>query len=740
MSRLIESTLTGKISKALLESSKITLREQNLNEDWKYTIKSGSNLRKAIDEGDPKKVLDEIQNCCLEVIEKSKDEDLIDEFDRLKNELNDEISMYDEDEIDESVADYWLGELYDLCDNAKVFVGLQECDEPKEVKPIEKTRDELIRDHGTDNVDLINAGKEPEERVELKESLYDEIADFMKDLDPYGYEDAYDGDAAEKHQKAVADIENDKQTVIDFLQSVVDYDESTADMVSKAGEYLRQLKQTNESDDIETPTAEDLEADDKEIKEKRIKELEDRIAQINVEIGDPSLDVADVRDLSQDRDMLQAELDDLRGLVESDTELNESAEGVQEFWSNFNYKVGDEFETSVGKAELLDNDSSNNYILLKLPTEYVAAWAPELDGDKLVWGQGHYFDNESDARDYFNKKVFKECDKKTLKEDSYEEPFFAEIEEALVNAGFDVSRYSDVGMLTKNLGWVVSNSEGEVQLTCAGTYLDECDKKLTEEYSEKLGGDPEDFVHDVEKILYHINEIRTDAFASRLATQMVEDFKTTCEDQIKMVKDKYKLDESVSVVTNDGSTVDTDDAASVAVSDNTVSVTNGQTTVTITTNNEEPVEPADELVDVPQEEPVEEVPTDDIVPVEEPTEEPEVVEESSDGSFDKEEELERLHSDKEDEEEPPFNKEDELNKLHSDEDIEEVLVKSLNLIKNQGNVYMISTKDENGTERYIVCSDFNAETNECDDANSYDNKEDADKDYFDRVGIDEPTE
>lgn len=676
MSRLIESTLTGKISKALLESSKITLREQNLNEDWKYTIKSGSNLRKAIDEEDPKKVLDEIQNCCLEVIEKSKDEDLIDEFDRLKNELNDEISMYDEDEIDESVADYWLGELYDLCDNAKVFVGLQECDEPKEVKPIEKTRDELIRDHGTDNVDLINAGKEPEERVELKESLYDEIADFMKDLDPYGYEDAYDGDAAEKHQKAVADIENDKQAVIDFLQNVVDYDESTADMVSKAGEYLRQLKQTNESDDVETPTAEDLEADDKEIKEKRIKELEDRIAQINVEIGDPSLDVADVRDLSQDRDMLQAELDDLRGLVESDTELNESAEGVQEFWSNFNYKVGDEFETSVGKAELLDNDSSNNYILLKLPTEYVAAWAPELVGDKLVWGQGHYFDNESDARDYFNKKVFKECDKKTLKEDSYEEPFFAEIEEALVNAGFDVSRYSDVGMLTKNLGWVVSNSEGEVQLTCAGTYVDEGDK----------------------------------------------------------------LDESVSVVANDGSTVDTDDAASVTVSDNTVSVTNGQTTVTITTNNEEPVEPADELVDVPQEEPVEEVPTDDIVPVEEPTEEPEVVEESSDGSFDKEEELERLHSDKEDEEEPPFNKEDELNKLHSDEDIEEVLVKSLNLIKNQGNVYMISTKDENGTERYIVCSDFNAETNECDDANSYDNKEDADKDYFDRVGIDEPTE
>ena len=166
MSRLLESSLTGKISKALFESSKISLREQNLNEAWKYTIKAGSDLRKAIEDEDPAKVLDMIQKCCVEVIENSNDEDLIDDFDRLKNEVADEISM---ENVDEDSADYWLGELYDLCDNVRVFVGLQECDEPKEVKPIEKTREELIRDHGTDNVDLINAGKEPEERVALTE-------------------------------------------------------------------------------------------------------------------------------------------------------------------------------------------------------------------------------------------------------------------------------------------------------------------------------------------------------------------------------------------------------------------------------------------------------------------------------------------------------------------------------------------------------------------------------------------
>ena len=63
--------------------------------------------------------------------------------------------------------------------------------------------------------------------------------------------------------------------------------------------------------------------------------------------------------------------------------------------------------------------------------------------------------------------------KKAMKEDSYDETFFSDIEDALRNAGFDVTRFTDAGILTKNLGWVVENSEGEVQLSCDGTWLDE---------------------------------------------------------------------------------------------------------------------------------------------------------------------------------------------------------------------------------------------------------------------------
>ena len=83
-----------------------------------------------------------------------------------------------------------------------------------------------------------------------------------------------------------------------------------------------------------------------------------------------------------------------------------------------------------------------------------------------------------------SKNANKDCKKKQLKEDSYEEPFFAEIEDALTNAGFDVTRYSDAGMLTSNLGWIVSNSEGEVNLTCAGTYLTESDDEEEKDRDE----------------------------------------------------------------------------------------------------------------------------------------------------------------------------------------------------------------------------------------------------------------
>ena len=110
----------------------------------------------------------------------------------------------------------------------------------------------------------------------------------------------------------------------------------------------------------------------------------------------------------------------------------------------------------------------------------------EIKGSPLVYVTDWSMD------DMIKLNAEEQTDKEKLTESSYEEDFFLEIEDALVNAGFDVSRYSDVGMLTKNLGWVVSNSEGEVKLTCDGTILDENElpedpfKYLTEEEIKKF--------------------------------------------------------------------------------------------------------------------------------------------------------------------------------------------------------------------------------------------------------------
>ena len=490
--------------------------------------------------------------------------------------------------------------------------NVNECDEPKEVKPIEKTRDKLIRDHGTDDVDLINAGKEPEERVSLKESLYDEIADFMADLDPYGYNDAYDGDDAEKHKQAVADIENDKETVKSFLQGIVDYEESTPDMIERAKYFLGAL---NES--VEEPTAEDLEKEDEENKAHDKKAIEDRIGELRAAIADGVSD--------DEKEAMEKEIAELESHLEESSKLNE---------------------------------------------------------------------------------------------DSYEEPFFAEIEDALVNAGFDVRRYTDAGMMTNNLGWVISNSEGEVQLTCAGTYLSEGTLKESANGTslsriEELANYLNSFVnymkeHNVEEVKLDYSHLAGDCLsvAGEGYLPLSSDFDPDYMDDEYMQEyiAEGSLKESVSVATSDGSTVDTQDAASVQSNDGSVTVVTGDTTVVINNN---PTEPA---LDIPQEEPVEEVPAEEIVP-EEPIEnevpvEDEVIEESDD-------------------------------EYGIDANVD---AKSLSVIKNQGITYMLQIEETSGKTTYWVCDNFNAETNEGDNADVFSDKESADKEYFDRVGLETPSE
>lgn len=85
-------------------------------------------------------------------------------------------------------------------------------------------------------------------------------------------------------------------------------------------------------------------------------------------------------------------------------------------------------------------------------------------------------------KEYFKQKGFdpKEVELeegKKLEEDKYSDEIFSRIEEALENAGFEVERFTDAGVLTKNLGWVL---DGNYHLTVDGSWLDDESEELDE--------------------------------------------------------------------------------------------------------------------------------------------------------------------------------------------------------------------------------------------------------------------
>ena len=97
--------------------------------------------------------------------------------------------------------------------------------------------------------------------------------------------------------------------------------------------------------------------------------------------------------------------------IKKPKKLKESLEGSSAFWEA-GIQPGDVVETSgAGNVTIIDLDRAADYILVNRGAgfqPFVAAWAPELYGGKLSWGQGHYFDNEEDARQYLDSKRLKE--------------------------------------------------------------------------------------------------------------------------------------------------------------------------------------------------------------------------------------------------------------------------------------------------------------------------------------------
>lgn len=95
---------------------------------WKLVVNEDLSLRTAIDTGDFNGVETALKSVCNEVIELIMDEEIVEEFQDLLEEI--EMSAFDEDDEqdedcnEETRLDFLLAELYDLCDECDIFIAV----------------------------------------------------------------------------------------------------------------------------------------------------------------------------------------------------------------------------------------------------------------------------------------------------------------------------------------------------------------------------------------------------------------------------------------------------------------------------------------------------------------------------------------------------------------------------------------------------------------------------------------
>lgn len=172
------------------------VKESTLNEkNWAATIAAGSDLRKAISAGDYQAVLDSIEACYKEMLDKG----IIDEDDF--NDWIEDFHYIDlEDEDVEEEIDYALDNLYDACDNLNCWLALDEaCNE--DIKHTET----LVDDEGTE---VVVDGKTPQEAEQKARQLNQKLGNKMKTV---AKNKVVDGKIQEEFEKV--DIDTGDQVI-----------------------------------------------------------------------------------------------------------------------------------------------------------------------------------------------------------------------------------------------------------------------------------------------------------------------------------------------------------------------------------------------------------------------------------------------------------------------------------------------------------------------------------------------
>lgn len=71
-------------------------------------------------------IMEAIEDCCEQIMDNETDWDFNEDFADLKAEIHDEIESISEMDYEDckNIVNYYLGELYDLCDAARVWLAI----------------------------------------------------------------------------------------------------------------------------------------------------------------------------------------------------------------------------------------------------------------------------------------------------------------------------------------------------------------------------------------------------------------------------------------------------------------------------------------------------------------------------------------------------------------------------------------------------------------------------------------
>ena len=409
-------------------------------------------------------------------------EELVDEYDYDEEVFN---NMTDEEKLSEWFGHLYNDEIIDLCKEIGIdtYNGNLQLSDDHVINDIvqglddDKTIDEML--YGEDVTIALNNFEED-----------------CKELDEKVYTDGRMG----RHIVIKPTLQN----IINYNTIKEQYKETQDDFIKNQIEYYNNYKT--------------------EMDESKLKETKKTKGSLLEEI-DNALDISEIEAIGKkfkneiDRKTIQDEIDSIEmeydNVYEMDTDSEEYENILNELKSCILSDFSGEEELLNESKKVTESNVENVASEFNLYKAFVANFG-EIYICKSPYDKMYYiFKNEKDAEngenyidfanneDYIqgwlsgaikaNNGVLKglQESKSKLQEDSYDKGIFNEIEQAFEEAGLQPSRFSNDGILTRNIGWTITSPETgkHQQISCDGSWYDEDEddeeldenKKITDE-------------------------------------------------------------------------------------------------------------------------------------------------------------------------------------------------------------------------------------------------------------------